>query len=480
MSAKILLINPIVVPKNPPRFWTLGMAYMTQTLKQAGYGVELLDIDSHRYTKDFVSDYIAKSPADIIGIGGMASVYSYLSWLIPEIKRIKPSSTIILGGAVASSLGKRCFTRFPIDFSVIGEGEITLPELIKELLGGRNFKDVKGIGFRDRGDVVFTATRTLMTSLEHLPIMDDTLFPMDKLLVNADGIIQIHVQRGCPCNCTFCFNAFRVAGKNVRYRPVEHVIKEMVLLMEKYGEKIKAFTMSGECVTMNKEWLREFTHTIIEQKLNIRYRVTSRVDTIDEERLEWLKKSGCVAVSFGLESGSNAILKIMKKNTTVEKGLWAVHLTKKYISNIEPGIILGYLGETKETLRETVNFCKRLGVKPLLFYPMPFPGTELYKTAIEKGFIKDEEEYLMTMDQNRLGEVFLNMTGMPNDVAMREVFAARREIECFYWQDFVKNVILMIRTQGIKLVAWKALKRLSPKFIKKWLDEKELLHGVIL
>lgn len=468
MSVKILLINPSMHADLPPRFSPLGMAYMTQTLKQkVGYDVDLLDIDSHRYTKDFVSDYIAKSPADIIGIGGMVSVYPYLSWLIPQIKRIKPSSTIILGGAVASSLREHCFTRFPIDFSVIGEGEITTPELLKELLGERNFKNVKGIGFRDKEKVIFNPPRPLMTTLEHLPIIDDRLFPMEKLLHNSDGIVQIHVQRGCPSNCTFCFNVFRVASKHVRYRPVEHVIKEMVLLKERYGDKIKAFTLSGECVTMNKEWLREFAYTIIEQKLNICYRVTSRVDTIDEERLMWLKKSGCIAISFGLESGSNAILKIVNKNTTAERGLWAIHLTKKYIFNIEAGIILGYLGENRETLRETVDFCKRLGVKPLLFYPLPFPGTELYKTAIEKGFIKDEEGYLMTLDQRRLDEFFLNVTDMPDDLAIREVFAARREIECFYWQDFVKNVISVIRTQGIKVFTQKVLKRLSKKFMKK-------------
>lgn len=447
-------------PNMPPRFWSLGMAYMTQTLKQKGYIVDLLDIDSHRYTKDFVSDYIVKSPADIIGIGGMASVYPYLSWLIQEIRKIKPSSTVILGGAVASSLRERCFKRFPIDFSVIGEGEITTPELIKELTGGRNFKNVKGIGFWDQGEVVFTPPRPLMTSLEHLPIIDDTLFPVEKLLHNSNGIIQIHVQRGCPSNCTFCFNVFRVVSKHVRYRLVEHVIKEIVLLKKKYGEKIKVFLMSGECITMNKEWLREFTQTIIEQKLNIRYRVTSRVDTIDEERLEWLKKSGCIAVSFGLESGSEAILRIMKKNTTPEKGLCAVHLTKRYISSIDAGIILGYLGETKETLRETVNFCKRIGVKPSLFFPVPFPGTELYKTAVEKGLIKDEESYLMTLDQSHLGDFFLNMTDMPDDVAIREVLAARKEIDYFYW---IETVILMIKTKGIKVVVQKSLKRLGLK-----------------
>lgn len=461
MPVKVLLINPPVLPKNPPRFWSLGLAYMTQALRQAGYEVDFLDIDSHRHARDFVSDYIAKSAADIIGIGGMASVYSYLSWLIPEIKRIKPSSTVILGGAVASSLRERCFTRFPIDFSVIGEGEITLPELIKELRAGKgNFNGILGIGFRDQGKVVFTAPRPLMTSLENLPIIDDTLFSMEELLRNANGIVQIHVQRGCPSNCTFCFNVFRVASKHVRYRPPEHVIREIVLLKEKYGDKIKVFTLSGECVTMNKEWLREFTHALIEQKIKILYRVTSRVDTIDEERLEWLKKSGCITVSFGLESGSDDILKIMKKNTTAEKGVRAIYLTKRYISSIEPGIILGYLGETRETLRETVNFCKRLGVKPLLFYPMPFPGTELYKTAVEKGLIKDEEEYLMKMDQHRLGEFFLNMTDMPDNAAIREILSARRKIECFYWQDFVKNLIQMIRTQGIRVVARKAVRRL--------------------
>jgi radical SAM superfamily enzyme YgiQ (UPF0313 family) len=204
----------------------------------------------------------------------------------------------------------------------------------------------------------------------------------------------------------------------------------------------------------------------MERKINIPYRVTSRVDTIDEERLEWLKKSGCIAMSFGLESGSDTILKIMKKNATTQKGLRAVHLARKYIPSLEASIILGYLGETRATLLETVDFCKRLGVRPLLFYPMPFPGTELYKNAVDKGLIKDEESYLMTMSQNTITEFSLNVTDMSTEEAVKEVFLARKQIENFYWQDFVKSIISVIRTQGLMVFAQKALKRLRPKFLR--------------
>ncbi len=454
---KVLLINPPMQIGDIPKFPSFGIAYIAQELKRSGHSVEILDIDAYRYPKDEVARFIEKSCPDIIGIGGLVTVYPYLDWLIPEIKRLKPGIEIILGGPVASSLREKCFEKFAIDYEVLGEGEATIIELLAELGGSRMLNKVRGIGFRENGKIVFTEKRPLASSLESVPMFDDTLFPMDIFLKNTGGFVQIHAQRGCPSNCTFCFNSFRVVSNRVRYRPVNNVLDEIEHLKDKYKDKIRVFAISGECIATNKKWLIDFCKEIIDRKLNIKYRITSRVDTIDIERLTWLKASGCVRMSLGLESGSDKILKIMNKGTTAEQGRSAVALAKKYIPDIEASIMLGYVGETRETLRETVAFCKEIGLEPVLFYALPLPGTVLYETAVKSNFIKDEEEYMMNLDRQMILNFSVNLTDIRNDAeAKRALEAAVYEIKRYYSRKKMMkpgtyvNTILKLKDKGFK------------------------------
>lgn len=444
---KILLINPPMQENDKPSFPSFGIAYITHELKKHGYSVEILDIDAYRYSKPEVVQFIKKSDADIVGIGGLVTVYPYLHWLIPEIKNLMPRVKIILGGPVASSLKEKCFEKFAIDYEVIGEGEITIIELLKALSTGLMLDSIKGIGFKKDGKIVYTERRPLMSSLDGVPMFDDTIFPMESLLKNTQGVFQIHAQRGCPMSCTFCFNSFRVTSKEVRYRPVNNVVNEIEFFRNKYKEKITLFAISGECIASNREWLINFCKELIKRKLNIPYRITSRVDTIDAERLGWLKKSGCVKMSLGLESGSDEILKIMKKGATVEKAKKTVRLTRKFLPNIDASIMLGYIGETPDTLKETVRFCKEIGVEPTIFYALPLPGTELYKMAIEKNFIRDEEEYLMSLNGQTIFNFSLNLTNIHDDVeAKRTMEAAFHDIKRYYFWKKIRSLSVYKKT----------------------------------
>ncbi|MDO8662385.1 MAG: radical SAM protein [Candidatus Omnitrophota bacterium] len=451
---KVLLINPPMLVDEKPKFPSFGMAYIYHALRSAGYETALLDIDAYRYPKEYVLDFIRANQPDVIGLGGLVTVYPYLAWLVPEARKIFPDIKIALGGPVASSLRERCFERLAVDFIVVGEGELTVVQLLNALQGKENILQVNGIGFKDSGKVIFTEPRPLMPDLSGVPFFDDTIFPMEDFLKRSSGVFQIHVQRGCPSNCTFCFNAFRVVSRKVRYRPVSHILRELKSFKEKYKEKISLFALAGECVTMNREWLRDFSQGLIEAELNINYRVTSRVDTIDEERLEWLRRSGCSTISFGLESGSSDILRIMRKNSTPEKGLRAVHLARKYIPHVEVSIMLGYVGENRKTLDETVSFCKKLGIRPVIFYATPFPGTELYSMALQKRRILDEESYLMGLDKKVISALNLNLTDMEDKDARSLIIAAHKEIERYYFVrslfnfEVVKNIFYGLAKNG--------------------------------
>ena len=464
----ILLISPPVQVNVKPEIPSLGLSYIAHELKKNAHAVEVLDIDGYRYQKEEVTKRIKNSDANVIGIGGLATIYSYLRWLVPEIKRLKPDAEIILGGAVASSLREKCFRLLDIDYEVIGEGEITIVELIKEMASSRNFASVEGIGYRSKdGEIAFTKRRPLMESLDNVPMFDDELFPMETYLENARGFMQIHAQRGCPHACTFCFNCYRVVSDKVRYRPFYEVVNEIEYFQKKYKNKVKHFVISGECITANKEWLIDFCKEIIKRKLKIKYRVTSRVDTLDSEKLKWLKKSGCKIISLGLESGSDKILKIMNKGATIQQGKEAVALAKKYIGFVETFIIYGYAGETRETLKETVKFCKEINNPTSTYIATPFPGTVLYKIALKKGRIKDEEQYLMKLDTTLTyrPSVYLNLTDMPDSEAKSAIREAILEVTLYYYIRrpwlFFRRLTVNLKENGMRITLLKISEKLK-------------------
>ena len=430
----VLLINPMMGKDDSPSVPPLGIYYIYHSLKEDGHSVQILDIDGYRYSEERVREFVGNRPVDVVGIGGLSTVYPYLYFLVPQVRKLHPNAKIVLGGAVASSMRERCFEKFDIDYEVIGEGEETMVELLREIQTTGNYGSIKGIGYKGNGgEVVYTEKRSLMPALDKVPMFDFNLFPMDTYLQNASGVLQIHTQRGCPHGCTFCFNNFRVVSSGVRYRPLEQVVDEIEFFKNKYGDKIRLYALSGECITADKEWIIGFCKELLSRNLRIGYRVTSRVNTIDKEILEWLQRSGCRLMSLGVENGSKKILKIMKKGIDPEKAKIAVSLSKKYVKVLEVNIILGFMGEDRDTLRETVEFCKKLGVKPGIFFATAFPGTELYRMALEKGKIKDEEEYLMSLESRSTTIQGLNLSDIPDAEAGKILLSAKHEIYNYYY-----------------------------------------------
>jgi len=428
----VLLINPPMCVYEPPRFPSFGISYIAQELRRQRHRVELIDADSYRYSRETVLECIGKATADVVAIGGLITVFPYMDWLVPQVRRLQPGKPIILGSGLASALRDKCFMYFDVDFLVIGEGEQTIIDLLSQIAGARQFDTVKGIAYRSADGVKITDPRPLMASLDQVPRIDDSFFPMDQLLENSGGVLQIHAQRGCPFHCTFCFNCYRVSSRAVRYRPVQNVLDEIEFYKLKY--KVRLFAIAGECIMLNRKWLKEFADEIHRRKLNIAYRVTSRVDTMDAERLGWLRDSGCIVLSIGVESGSQKILDLMQKKTTVDEARRAIALAKQYIPSLEVNMMLGYVGETEQTVRESVEFFKEIGVQPCIFFAQPFPGTELYKMALERGRIKGEErQYMMGLDRASILDMpSFNLTDMDDETASGVLSAAVRDIETYY------------------------------------------------
>ncbi len=239
--------------------------------------------------------------------------------------------------------------------------------------------------------VLFTGKRELQRDLDGLPL------PARHLLDNAiyrspetgNMLTVVHGNRGCPAHCIYC-PAGLLTDYTVRFRSPESVVNELRECVERYG--IREFLFHGDTFTINKKWLRELCDRIVDAKLDIHWGCNSRVDTMDDERAQWMKRAGCWVVAFGIEHGDQTLLDKMKKNATVQQAREAVACCKRNGLRVHAFMVIGLPWETEETLETTYRFLQELDPDFFDFnLATPLPGTELHEIALREGLF--EESY---------------------------------------------------------------------------------------
>lgn len=408
---KILLIYPPVREWAKPNCFPSGLGYLSSVLLNAGYEVEILDINGHRYSRQEVEARIAASDADAFGVGGMVTIYGYIKWLTQVIKRYHPDKTVIGGGSSVSSIPRTFLQRTKADIAVMGEGELTLVELIHALREGSDLKGLPGIWYKDKNDqIMANPPRSTIRDLDTIPFPAWDLFPMDIYLRNPVGALNISKwkdgastnnmplsmnvlpSRGCPYQCIFCYHDFM--GMKYRHRSARNILDEIIDLVDRYGVDYIHFT--DDDFVIDRKHVMEFCDLMIESGLNIQWGSTGRVNLMTEELLAKMAEAGCVWIGYGIESGSQRMLDVMKKRVTVEQARKAIQLTRKHIDQIDCSFMVGTPGETRETIMETVEFCKELDLAPeVIFFATPYPHTELYAIARQRGLIENEEEFVL-------------------------------------------------------------------------------------
>ncbi len=416
---KILLINPPVREWSKPNVFPLGLGYIAAVLLQDKQDVEVLDINAYRLNRKDVEDRIRRAKFDIIGIGGIITVYAYIKWLVSIIKRHHPDKKIIIGGSVGSSIPRIMLERNPVDFVCIGEGEETVRELIEAFESKTDLSKVKSIWYKDdSGKIHQTEKRLPIKDLDTIPLPAWDLFPMDIYLKNpvgapnrnkwSDGLaddttllsMNLFATRGCPYQCIYCYHDFM--GQGYRYRSPQNIIGEMRILYERY--KVSYFHFIDDEFVVKKDFVYEFCRLFKAFSKEVGQKITwgcsGRVNLMTEDLIAAMADAGCVLIGYGIESGSQRMLDLIKKRVTVEQAKNAIRLTKKYLGWVDTSFMIGYPGETKETIQETINFCKELDLTPeVIFFLTPYPGTELYSIALQQKRIKDEEEYFLGLGE---------------------------------------------------------------------------------
>jgi radical SAM superfamily enzyme YgiQ (UPF0313 family) len=260
----------------------------------------------------------------------------------------------------------------------IGEGEATILELLQEC-HTRRFSRVKGVCYFEGGTPTRTSPRTLIPDIDTLPLparhlLDQSDFVMQDRLSNTDlRMAHVMFSRGCPFPCRFC----AAAQTKIQYRSGESARRELVHLINTYG--IEGFAIVDDNFIVNKRKVRDICFSI--QDLNLKWSALSRVDTVDEGLLRDMTASGCIEIKFGMESGSESILKAMRKNITPEQIENTVRKTYTLGINVKLFVIHGYPGENAETTNETISLLEKIAPmieRVSLFRFVPLPGTYVY------------------------------------------------------------------------------------------------------
>jgi radical SAM superfamily enzyme YgiQ (UPF0313 family) len=397
---KISLVNPRLTGPYPP----LGLAYLASYLKKYGRNDYEVRVFDGNYSRNIIKDILDFSPA-IVGFTALSLQIEEAVNLSAVINSKIPDILQIIGGIHVSAEPESTLRRGKFDLAVIGEGEETFREIVDNFAEcgktDKFYSKIKGVAYLDDGSLVINPPREEIDVLDRIPQPDRMLLNMKGYLSNylmirglsGNGITTIHTSRGCPYSCAFC--SCGIVFKKVRYFSVEYVISEVKDLIEKF--KIKALFFTDDIFILNKERVKKICQRFIEEGINkkIKWEVQGRANLIDWQDLGLLrlmKEANCVQIDYGFETGSDGILKFLKKkDASIEFNRRAIEITKKAGLNVMGTFMVGIPGETAADIDLTKNFVLENRDKIdnfQIFIATPYPGAELYEICCRKNLVK--------------------------------------------------------------------------------------------
>ncbi len=427
------LNGPIILVSREISFtFPFGYAYLAGYLLKKNENVKIMfrPEEPEKYN-DFVDEIINLKPL-IVGFGTLYPDIYAVKDLIKLLKEKNCGFPIVVGGQMVTPTPEFVVDTVNTDFGVIGEGEIILYNLISALRNRQSVDQIKGLIINDKGNLINTGPGEFIEDLKNLPRIPYALFPSEKWLNVGryyifqpqphwrynDKVGDIHGGRGCPFNCNFCYH-----HSIPRYRPIVDMIADARMLVEKYGVNMLNFV--DDLVIMSPKRAKELVEGIKTLPKKIEFTLTCRFDVLsrlDDDLLLEMKKTGLRNIGLGVESGSQRILDIIDKKITVEQIKNGFRRLKKL--GIFPFVCIqvGQFTETNDDVKKSMDLMLETlrndkNINWSFTITTPFPGTKLYKIALEKGLLKNDMDFYNKFNagNRKLSTLVVNLSAMSDE-----------------------------------------------------------------
>jgi anaerobic magnesium-protoporphyrin IX monomethyl ester cyclase len=393
LAVKVALVYPFFHPANDNsifRFPPLGLGYIAAALEQQDVEVELVDCTFQ--TREQAVARVVNAHPDVVGFYCMFSMKKTTLELARTLRpQLDPGCLFIVGGPLPSWAPESFLGVF--DVVAVGEGEQTMTELVQCLTENKPFLDVKGLVYQDGDRFVHTPPRAFVSDLDSLSFPTRSRFDNDayKNYYRKNfhyTTTSMITSRGCPFSCDFCSRP--IFGADMRVRSVGNIVDEVAQIADLGYDRV---WFADDCFTLNNKHLTAVCDEMAHRRLDVGWECLSRVDTMDAEVAAAMKRSGCIRVFFGIESGNDSVLGIMNKRITTEQAKRAVSTAKAAGLKVGAFFIVGYPGESDKTVLDTIRFASKLPLDYLSFtLPYPIPGTPLYERVKGDGVSIDDWE----------------------------------------------------------------------------------------
>jgi len=456
----VLLVYPKVFTSSieeaviiPP----LGLAYIAAVLEANNYTVRIMDMNTTTGEGLEFETLITAYNPKIVGFTCLTPFYDEVIRLANLIK-FWTNATIVVGGAHATAEPNGLLAQGTIDYIVTGEGEQTMLDLVNSIAKNSPIGLVNGILYKDRGIVYKTPNRAYIQDLDNIPM------PARHLLANPaysspqlpnKRVTSIITARGCPYQCIFCDYRFLMGPKLRRMSP-GMVMREIKHCIKGYGANHISFRDST--FTIDEPWVKELCGLITLSDVKFTWDCNGRANLITMPMIQAMKEAGCTLISYGIESGNQAILDRANKRNTLGDIRYAIELTKKVGIETTGYYILGLPGDTIATMQDTVNFAIELNTDYTQFsLATPFPGTPMYNYALENNLLRDN---LSWKDFSPIGKSIMRTEEVDFE---RLEFALKQAYRKYY-----------LRPKYI----WSRVKKLRPNNLGKYISGIKVLGGI--
>lgn len=446
----------------------LGIAWLASVLRENGFkDVVLIDSMANHYTNQEIIELLKKQGPDIVGISFGTQIRFSAFELARMIKSNFPGVPVVAGGPHPTLTAQDTLENIPeIDVIVRGEGDISFLNLVKAIANKADLTGVKGISFRNKnGNVVHNPPEPPIQDLNKIPLPARDLLPMEKYdktaILSKKRVANIMSSRGCPYHCSYCSTSEQW-GHMIRHRSPKNVVDEIELVLKTYPF-LGGIRFFDDVLTMDKARVIEICREILRRKLDFVWECEARANTIDEEMVGEMKKAGCEFIDLGIESGSNRILKNIKKSITVEQAVAATKIIKKAGIGMKAFFMHGLPGETYEDIKKTVFLSRylfyELGVEGTTQgISVIYPGTELEALAKASGNLPQDFSWSKYYERDRSYPpldacIYMPIFEQPN-LTYEQVFQYVRRAKFAYFLRHPINLLKILLKHRKTIKQW--------------------------